>query len=196
MKGYKGMDSNMQCRGMQYEVGKSYHVDGDISVCHNGLHFCEQLTNVFNYYVADGNRFFEIEASGTVRTRGAKSAASDLFIIKELTRIDINRIVYGNGHHNVYGNGHHNGYINGYGDGYGDGCGYGYGDGLGRGNGYGNGYSYGYGNDYGDGYGNGDGNGNGYGDGCGYSYSCNYGSGDGNGNGYGNGNIHKILMFV
>ena len=187
MKGYKGMDSNMQWRGMQYEVGKSYHVDGDISVCHNGLHFCEQLTNVFNYYVADGNRFFEIEASGTVRTRGAKSAASDLFIIKELTRIDINRIVYGNGHHNVYGNGHHNGYINGYGDGYGDGCG----------NGYGNGYSYDYGNDYGDGYGNGDGNGNGNGcgDGCGYSYSCNYGSGDGNGNGYGN-DIHKILMFV
>ena len=134
MKGYKGMDSNMQCRGMQFEVGKSYHVDGDISVCHNGLHFCERLKDVFYYYAADGNRFFEIEASGTVRTVGGKSAASDLFIVRELTRIEINRIVYGNG----YGCGY------GYGDGYGDG------GGNGDGNGYGNGESNGYGYVYSD----------------------------------------------
>ena len=40
MKGYKGTDANMQCRGMQYEVGNSYHQDGVISVCHNGLLIC------------------------------------------------------------------------------------------------------------------------------------------------------------
>ena len=122
MKGYKGMDSNMQCRGMQFEVGKRYHVDGNISVCHNGLHFCKQLKDVFDFYAADGNRFFEIEASGTVETAGRKSAASDLFIVRELNAIEVNRIVYGDG------------YGNGYGDGYGDG----------NGNGYGNGYGYGY----------------------------------------------------
>ena len=37
---YKGMNSKMQCRGMQYEVGKEFSVDGDIECCGNGLHAC------------------------------------------------------------------------------------------------------------------------------------------------------------
>ena len=32
MKGYKGMESDMTCRGMQFEVGKTYHVGGKIEV--------------------------------------------------------------------------------------------------------------------------------------------------------------------
>lgn len=141
VKGYKGMNPDMTCRGMPFEVGKSYHVDGNIAVCSRGLHFCENLADVFDYYGRDGNRFFEVEASGTVKTEGRKSAASDLRIIRELSDIEINRIVYGNG----------------YGYGYGDGNGYGYGYGCGNGNGYGdgdgNGYGYGDGCGYGDGYG-------------------------------------------
>ena len=139
MKGYKGTDKDMRCRGMQYEVGKTFHADGKIEVCDNGLHFCIRLTDVFDYYEhSNGNRFFEVEADGIINSDGKKSAASELTIIRELTDIEINRIAYGDG----YGNGY----------GYGDGDGYGYGDG------YGNGYGYGYG--YGNGYGNGDGYGN------------------------------------
>ena len=123
MKGYKGMDANMQCRGMQFEIGKSYHVDGEIEVCSNGLHFCKQLKDVFDFYNREGNRFFEIETLGIVKTDRTKSATSDLRIIRELSDIEINRIVYG------YGDG------NGNGDGYGDG----YGNGDGNGNGYGDG---------------------------------------------------------
>ena len=146
IKGYKGMDANMRCRGMQYEVGKTYHADGNIEVCENGLHFCENLRDVFDYYEHDGNRFFEVEASGTVKTEGRKSAASDLRIVRELTDIEINKTVYG------YGYGYGDGYGYGYGDGYGDGNGYGYGYGKGYGYGYGDGNGYGYG--YGYGYGN------------------------------------------
>jgi len=176
MKGYKGTDKNMRCRGMQYEIGKSYHADGYISVCDNGLHFCERLSDVFEYYKRNGNRFFEVEASGEVKTEGRKSASSDLRIIRELSDIEINRTVYGYG--NGYGNGDGYGYGYGYGDGYGDGCG--------NGNGYGNGdgYGYGYGYGYGNGNGNGDGYGNGNGDGYGYGY------------GYGYGNIQKVLMLI
>ena len=54
MKGYKGMNADMTCRGMRYEVGKSYHVDGNITVCERGLHFCERLTDVFDYYKREG----------------------------------------------------------------------------------------------------------------------------------------------
>ena len=131
MKGYKGTDKDMRCRGMQYEVGKTFYTDGKIEVCDNGLHFCTRLKDVFDYYKhGNGNRFFEVEADGIIDSDGQKSAASELKIIRELTDIEINRTVYG------------------------DGDGYGYDDGYG----YGNGYGYGYG--YGDGYGDGDGYGN------------------------------------
>ena len=115
MKGYKGMDEHMKCRGMQYEVGKTYHADGKIEVCDNGLHFCARLTDVFDYYEHDnGNRFFEVEADGIIDSDGKKSAASELTILRELSDIEINRTVYGDGY--------------GYGNGYGDGYGYGYGN--------------------------------------------------------------------
>ena len=123
MRGYKGTDANMQCRGMQYEIGKSYHEDGSIECCFNGLHFCATIKDVFDYYPEeDGNRFFEIEARGEIKTEGNKYAASDLKIIKELSEVEINRATYG------YGYGY--GYGDGYGDGYG--YGYGYGDGVNR----------------------------------------------------------------
>ena len=154
MKGYKGMNSDMTCRGMKFEVGKTYHVDGNIEVCNNGLHFCKCLKDVFDYYQRDGNRFFEVIASGTVKTGGSKSATSDMTIVRELYDIEINRTVYGDG----YGDGYGYGYGDGYGDGYGNGDGYGDGYGYGYGYGYGDGYGYGYG--YGDGYGDGDGDGN------------------------------------
>lgn len=127
------MDANMQCRGMQYEVGKSYQVDGDIVACKNGLHFCEHLKNVFDFYPREnGNRFFEVEAFGTIVRDGKKIAASDIKIVRELSQTEINRAAYGNG----YGYGH------GYGDGDGNGDGYGNGYGHGDGNGDGNGYGY------------------------------------------------------
>ena len=155
MKGYKGTDKDMRCRGMQYEIGKTFYADGKIEVCDNGLHFCIRLTDVFDYYVhGNGNRFFEVEADGIIDSDGKKSAASELKIIRELTDIEINRTVYGNGY--------------GYGYGYGDGSGYGYGYGYSYGDGSGYGYGYGYG--YGDGNGYGNGYGDGYGDGSGYGY--------------------------
>ena len=148
MKGYKGTDKDMRCRGMQYEIGKTFYADGKIEVCDNGLHFCIRLTDVFDYYEhGNGNRFFEVEADGIIDSDGKKSAASELKIIRELTDIEINRTVYGNGY------------------GYGDGNGYGYGDGNGYGYGYSDGYGYGYSDGYGDGYSDGYGYGYGYGDG-------------------------------
>ena len=62
---YKGMNSKMQCRGMQYEVGKEFSVDGDIECCGNGLHACERPLDVFNYYApGTGARYFRVEQSG------------------------------------------------------------------------------------------------------------------------------------
>ena len=41
MKVYKGTDKDMKCRGMQYEVGKTYEVDGAVRCGSVGLHSCK-----------------------------------------------------------------------------------------------------------------------------------------------------------
>ena len=62
---YKGMNSKMQCRGMQYEVGKEFSVGGDIECCGNGLHACERPLDVFGYYApGTGARYFRVTQSG------------------------------------------------------------------------------------------------------------------------------------
>lgn len=166
MKGYKGMDENMRCRGMQFEIGKSYHVDGKIELCKNGLHFCRVLRYAFIYYNRNGrNRFFEVEAGENVIVRGDKCVTSDLTVIRELAAIEINRAFYGSGKGKGYGCGDGIGYGCGDGDGYGDGYGFRNGDG------FGNSTGFGY-------YGTGTGNG-----------------GDGYGGGYGGNDIQKILIF-
>ena len=130
MKGYKGMKSDMTCRGKKYEIGKTY-TEENVKLCIRGIHWCKNLKNVFDFYDADGsNRFFEVDAD-EVETDGYKSVASTLTVIRELSEIEINRIVYGYG----YGDGNGDGNVYGYGYGYG----YGDGDGNGDGNGYGNG---------------------------------------------------------
>ena len=71
---YKGMDSKMQCRGMQYEVGKEFSADGDIECCGNGLHACERPLDVFGYYApGSGARYFRVEQSGEMARDGIDS---------------------------------------------------------------------------------------------------------------------------
>ena len=71
---YKGMDSKMQCRGMQYEVGKEFSVDGEVKCCGNGLHACERPLDVLGYYApGDGSRYFRVEQSGEMARDGSDS---------------------------------------------------------------------------------------------------------------------------
>lgn len=65
VKGFKGTEKDMSCKGYQYELGKQFDLDEDLepSVCHNGFHFCKSLENVFRHYkIGDGHRFFEVKA--------------------------------------------------------------------------------------------------------------------------------------
>ena len=102
MKGYKGMKSDMTCREKKYEIGKTY-TEENVKLCRRGIHWCKNLKDVFDFYDADGsNRFFEVDAD-EVETDGYKSVASTLTVIRELSEIEINRIVYGNGYGNGYG---------------------------------------------------------------------------------------------
>ena len=70
---YKAMDKNMQCRGKQYEVGKTYYED-KADCCHAGMHACENPLDVLHYYpLKDSPRFFEVECGGNVDKSGEDS---------------------------------------------------------------------------------------------------------------------------
>ena len=82
--GFKGFDKQFQCRGFQYEVGKEYTEKGDLKVCRNGLHFCENPLSILNYYPL-GSEFAEVEARGDIKTEGDKSVTNRLYIKTKLT---------------------------------------------------------------------------------------------------------------
>ena len=88
VKGYKAFDSDLTCRDMQYEVGKEYTHDGDISLCKQGFHFCEKLTDCYKFYNR-GSRVCEVEAVGEIKTDGTKSVTDHIRIVCELTRDEI-----------------------------------------------------------------------------------------------------------
>ena len=73
MKVYKGTDKDMRCRGLQYEIGKPAEVEGDISMCNNGLHACEMPLDVFNYYPPCNSRYFAGELDGVSDERSDDS---------------------------------------------------------------------------------------------------------------------------
>ena len=90
IRGFKGFNSDMTCRGFKYDEGKDYEEQGDISVCSKGFHFCLYPLDVFGYYppaYIGMNRFHEVEGSGEmdVDTDNTKIACSKIHIGAELS---------------------------------------------------------------------------------------------------------------
>ena len=91
MKGYKGFDKGMVCRGKQYAENTVYEEQGAEECCRDGLmHFCETPMDVLNYYPilnddCEFNEFAEVEALDEVLTDGDKRATKKLRIGAKLS---------------------------------------------------------------------------------------------------------------
>lgn len=86
---YKAFDENFCCRGFQYEVGKEYHINGDLKICANGFHACQDLMDVFDYYSMSNSRFAIVKMWGDVLFGIDKICASNIEIVEELSLKDI-----------------------------------------------------------------------------------------------------------
>lgn len=110
--GFKGMNSNMKCRGYQYYLGENriadmrdelaIYADKDsfvkvpsnfISLCNRGLHFCWELGTVFYYYpfyaeVPEefGNRYCIVMTNGNIESKIEKACTDSLIVLEEIPR--------------------------------------------------------------------------------------------------------------
>lgn len=89
--GFKGFDKDLKCKDFQYEVGKTFECEGNISCCKNGFHFCENPLDVFTYYSPSNSRYCSVEGEGDISVDGcdSKVAVSKLHVLKEIGLKDI-----------------------------------------------------------------------------------------------------------
>ena len=90
MRGYKGFSKNFKCRGMQYEVGKTFEEKGAV-LCKHGLHFCEYPLDVFTYYAPSHSKYAVVEADGVSDETDddSKRVSTKLQVKAEISLLDI-----------------------------------------------------------------------------------------------------------
>ncbi|RTL04117.1 hypothetical protein EKK58_11270 [Candidatus Dependentiae bacterium] len=91
---YKVFNQDWTCRGFQFEVGKSYHQNGEIVPCDNGFHACVNLADCFGYYSFNpDNKVAKVRLYGTLASKEDKICASDIELLDELSWEKVLRMV-------------------------------------------------------------------------------------------------------
>jgi hypothetical protein len=86
MIGYKAFNSDWTCRDFQYKVGETYTLDGELSICKNGFHFCERLIDCYSFYWFGNFPYIaEVEALGDIRKGENKNCTNKIKIIREIS---------------------------------------------------------------------------------------------------------------
>ena len=86
VKGFKGFNEDLTCRGFQYEIGKTYEHNGEVELCRSGFHFCRKLKDVHHFYNLKESRICEIVADGKIIDDDKKSVCSRMRIVREISR--------------------------------------------------------------------------------------------------------------
>jgi hypothetical protein len=92
MIGYKAFDENLQCRGFQFEVGKTYETGkqkDELKLCTDTVfHFCRELYKIESVsgYTISKSRVCEVIAEGDIVTDGDKYGTNKLTILREIPR--------------------------------------------------------------------------------------------------------------
>jgi hypothetical protein len=84
---YKGFNTDLTCRGYQFEFGKTYEHEGTVKACSSGFHSCESPMDVFGYYAPATSRYAEVEVAGKISRHSddSKIASATITLKAELT---------------------------------------------------------------------------------------------------------------
>ena len=83
---YKGMNSDMTCKGFQYEIGRSYKTD-KVKINECGFHACLNPLNIL-YPVYASSRYYKVKLSGEITKCGVwdtNVAATEITILEEIS---------------------------------------------------------------------------------------------------------------
>ena len=67
---------------MQWSIGEWRRVEGELSLCNNGLHACREPMQSLSYVF--GERWFSAEARGEILEEGDKFCAREMRLVKEI----------------------------------------------------------------------------------------------------------------
>lgn len=95
MKGYKAFHSDWTCREKKYRPGATYKEEGYPVLCEQGMHFCPNLLDVFNYYEYSDTKTIvaEVEVLGDVVEGPDKCCTNKLRIIRKVPWKKIHRMM-------------------------------------------------------------------------------------------------------
>ena len=88
----KGFNSDLSCKGFQYEPGKTYTIPEDeLSICNRGFHAIDEdecPLAVFDYYPPSiegkPSRYFEVEIGGKTEKKDEKICGSEIKVGAEI----------------------------------------------------------------------------------------------------------------
>ena len=93
MKGYKGFEKGLICKGKQYAEDTVFEED-EAEICKKGMHFCALPHEVFEHYVpGENHEFAEVEALDDPKTDdGCKFCSKKLRIVKKISVFNMAKI--------------------------------------------------------------------------------------------------------
>ena len=90
IKGFKGYDKDLTCRGKEYKENTEFTEDLSPKACSIGMHFCKMPLDVFNYYPPKpGTEYTEVESTGDSVEHEDKISTNKLFV---KARISISKL--------------------------------------------------------------------------------------------------------
>ena len=88
-KGYKRLKMDMTTKygNMQYELSTPYHLKGELKICNNGYHLCENMLDTVIFYNGEDSRLFEVEynADNCIETEN-KLCSDYIKIVREISQ--------------------------------------------------------------------------------------------------------------
>lgn len=93
-------DGELRCRNKIYNENKVNLVRGDLRLCKNGIHYCTNLFEIFNFYFGEIDKdiaIYEIDVGGQVLTDeySSKCCTNSCILKRRLYREDVIKILNG-----------------------------------------------------------------------------------------------------